>query len=208
MSKKQKKIKLPQKRTINLAANLIKKTNWLLAFPLIVLIILGACAFSKVFVVDQMVELSNKRSQIADKKNQIKQLEETILEISDISDDYDHYTFAGLTDVELQYMNRMDVVRVIEKTILPYAKVQEYSVRSSEVSVKVTAATLTDVKDIVARLEEEALVDYCVMKEAAYSVEMPTMSSEEEFVEEDYAPIETVLADIVIYLNTEVGGVQ
>ena len=198
MSKKKRPIKLPQKRNINLAANLIKKTNWLLAIPAIILIIAGACAISKFFVVDQMVELTKKRSELAQKQAEVDALYAHLLEFEGVSDEYEHYTYSSFTDLELSYKNRLDVVNMIERSISPYAKVKSWNLTENTISITMWSSSLAEIKDIVARLEMESIVDYCEVKTAIYD--------EEGAFDREGNTYNAVSANVEIYLNTNYSG--
>lgn len=198
MSKKKRPIKLPQKRNINLAANLIKKTNWLLAIPAIILIIAGACAISKFFVVDQMVELTKKRSELAQKQAEVDALYAHLLEFEGVSDEYEHYTYSSFTDLELSYKNRLDVVNMIERSISPYAKVKSWNLTENTISITMWSSSLAEIKDIVARLEMESIVDYCEVKTAIYE--------EEGAFDREGNTYNAVSANVEIYLNTNYSG--
>jgi len=192
MSKKKKAIKLPQKRNINLAANLIKKTNWLLAFPAIILIIIGACAISKFFVVDQMVALSNKKSEVSLKEAEVDALYVKLVEYDGLTEQYEHYTYSGFTDAEKSYKNRMAVVDIIEKSISPYANVKSWRLADNKIDIQMWATDLSEIKNIIARLEMEELVDYCEVKDASYD--------NEGSYDRDNNRYQAVLANVEIYL--------
>lgn len=190
---KAKSIKLPSKRSINLAANLEKQLSMIWAIPGSIIIIVLACLFSKYFVVDRLNQLDTSMSEVREIQTQIDELYEAYNNMESVSEDYAHYTFSGLRADEEQYFNRMEVVKLIENKIFPYAVVNNYQLKENVLVVPMRAPTLKVVKEVVARLEEDELVDFCIMTNAN-----TTEATDEE---EGY-----VTAQVTIYLNNLEGG--
>lgn len=191
--KSKKQIKLPYKRAINLAEHLEKRTNWLLAIPGVILIVLGAGIFSKVAVIDRMNALDEANARVSEMQSQVDLLYQKYDELNVISEEYAHYTYSGLTEEEQQYFNRLELVKLIESRIMTKATVDNYQVKEDELIVPLRADSLEIVKEIVSDLEKDSLVNYCVMNNAN------TMEATEN--EEEY-----VAAQLTIYLNTLEGG--
>lgn len=185
---KKKKKKLPYKRTINLAEHLEKKTNWLVAIPASILIIMAACLFSKLAVVDRMNQVSEAQAKVAALQSDVDLLYAKYDELDSVTEEYAHYTYSGLKEEEKQYFNRLDMVALIENRIMNKATVDNYQVKEDELIVPLRADSLETVKEIVADLEQDVLVNYCVMNSAN------TMEATEN--EAEY-----VAAQITIYLN-------
>ncbi len=190
---KKKQIKIPTKTTINLAANLEKKTNVLLAIPAIVLIVIGASAISKFFVVDRYVALSQAQREVSYIQGQVDYLYEEYNSMGDIAEIYAHYTYSGMTAEESVYFNRSDVIKLIDRTIIPEVTVGRWQLKANVLTVPMQAPTLEIIKNVVSRLEMESLVEFCIVNNAVTTDATP---------ESD----EYVTANVTIYLNNSERG--
>ena len=188
--------KLPVKRSINLATVGEEHIDMRLALPLILLIILLAAAFSKIFVVNRLMEMSEAQGKVASLQTQLddsyKQIEAYTAETAD----YAHYTYADMTAEELSRTDREDVIDLIDRLVLPYASIGSFKISENILELPITSGTLQDINEIVQRLEEDPLVDFCMITTAQ------TLEQSEKTVgEEAQSWYESVTGQVTVYLN-------
>ncbi|MBQ4381256.1 MAG: hypothetical protein II794_00795 [Oscillospiraceae bacterium] len=163
---KKAKIKLPGKRTINLAAITEKKFNWKVFIPAVILIIIAAALFSKFAVADRLAAVSAAEARVAGIRRQIDEGYAAIRSYGDISTEYAHYSLAGLTDEELGRLNREEILDIIETEIRPYLTVNSVSVSKNQLTMSVTGNDLQEITDVVARLKTNPRLTYATVGSA------------------------------------------
>ncbi len=159
--------KLPTKRSINLASIGEKPINPLVAIPAILLIILAAVALSKFAVVDRLLAVNKAQAEAAAVKAQVDAGYARIGEFGELSDTYAHYTYSGMNEEELSRADRIAAIDVIDRIIVPEARVNDWAITGNQMVLTVVATDLQKVNQIVQRLEEEPNVDYCSVSTAA-----------------------------------------
>ena len=112
--------RLPVKRTINLATVGEKPVNPFIAVPAIVLIVVAAALFSKIAVIDRMVKVSQAQAEVSYLQSQIDAGYERIESFGELVEEYAHYTYSGMTEEELQRVDRDDVMEMLfgEKVVV------------------------------------------------------------------------------------------
>lgn len=188
-----KQIKIPTKRTINLAANLEQKTNIFIAIPAIILIIVAAAIVSKFFVVDRYAKLHAAQSEVAYMQGQVDLLNNEYSKMGEIADLYAHYTYSGLTEEELTYFNREAVVSLVDMEIMKDVTVGNWRLQGNVLSIPMQAPTLETIKNVVNKMESQDLVEFCLVNNA-----ITTDATDE-------SP-EYVTANLTIYLKNIEGG--
>ena len=184
---KQKKIKLPVKKTLNLAKAVEgEKINWLIAVPLIILICLLAALVGKVAVVDRYAKLQAIQNENSAIRQRNESYEKIIAEAEEVKGQYAHYTYTGMTSEEKNRADRLAVLELVDEYIRPYADVSSMSVYDNTLTVSCSEVTLLKVKEIVADLEENERVNFCHVNTAK--------STDDD---------DMVSAQIVIYLTGE-----
>ena len=196
----EKKLVLPTKTQINFATVGVTPMKVSVLLPGIVLIILGAAALSKFFVIDRIMEVSALQGEVAALQSQIDDEQAAIDAMGDIATEYAHYTWSGMTDEERTLADRMDAVKLIEDYVRSDAKVGSYTISGNEISLPITGVTFNEIGHIVNRLESDPLVEHCEVVAAAsddssviYNSESPDMTLVGGDME--------ATAQVTIYLN-------
>ena len=192
---------VPTKRYINLAMPKNKPIKLGLAIPAVVLILVAAGLFSKFLVIDRLAEVAAAQRQVAELQNRLDAGYEELADYDDLSILYAHYTFSGMTAEELQRTDRVEVLSLIERIILPQAGVTSWSLTGNELTVNMTGSTLQEINLIVQQLEADELVNFCTVTTAATNESRQTYNrvTDTEVVDE----YTVVTARVVAYLNAE-----
>ncbi len=155
------RVKLPVKRSINLAGAGEKPMNMKLGIPLIILILIAAAALGKFGVADRLNALSDARSEVSTLKQQLALTNKRLDEFADIEEKYAHYTYSGMSEEELSRADRTEAVKMIERVVLPQARMNSWSIKGNQLIMSVSSRTLQEINLLAQRLEEEENVDYC-----------------------------------------------
>lgn len=190
--------RLPTKRTINLAVVGEKPLNLLVAVPAILVILVAAGLLSKFAVVDRLTAVSRAQAEVASLQASLDAGYETIEGYGDLVDEYAHYTLSGMTEEELQTVDRTEVISMLQRVVLQRAKVGSWTITGNRLDLPITGATLQQINMIVQQLEEEDLVDFCTVSTAATS----DTDSRRQTISENTV----VTAQVIVYLNPVAEG--
>ncbi len=197
--------RLPTKRNINLAEVGITRVNPVLALIGTILIVLASGVLSKFAVVDRLIEASRQEAEAVEMQQQVDDAYEVIKSYGDLSEDYAHYTYAGMTEEELGRADRTKVFELLQNIVFPVADVDSWNLVNNQLSFTVTEATLDQVNKMTANLKKDPMVDYCTMLTAATDEnERRGGIRVESVVSDDTAYVGgnvPVTAQITVYLN-------
>ena len=110
--------KMPTKRNINLAAVGDKSLNKKTAIAAIVLIGVGATIFSYYGVAGRFTRLYEAQSAVSSVQSQLDAAYEELSQYDMTEEEYAHYTFSDLTQEELSQVEREDVLRLLDETVI------------------------------------------------------------------------------------------
>ena len=190
--------RLPTKRTINLAVVGEKPLNMLVAIPSIIVIILAAALVSKFAVVDRLMAVSKAQAEVATLQTYLDAGYKAIESYGDLVDEYAHYTLSGMTEEELQTVDRTEIISMLQRVVLQKAEVGNWSITGNRLELPITGATLQQINMIVQELEAEELVDFCTVSTAATS----DMDNRRQVISENAV----VTAQVIVYLNPATEG--
>ncbi len=185
--------RLPEKRTINLAIVNVRRIDWRIAAPLMVLVLLVVAVFGKFAVVDRIGAAAAARGEVAALQAKLDQGYRTIEDFGEINDLYAHYTYSGMSQEELSRVDRVEMMSMIERVVLPIAPVDNWSVSENRLVLDIKGKTLLEINHIVQLLLAEDMVDYCTVTTAASA---PSARGDER------ALGDTVTANVVVQLRS------
>ena len=165
-SSRRRQNKLPVKRSINLAAVGEQHINMKIAVPAIILIIAGAVLLSKFAVVDRYTELNRANAEVAKLQNEIDDCYAVIESYGDMTDEYAHYTYEGMTSDELQLVDRTAVLQLLDDKILPITEIGAWKLSGNTLLLPLNSENLAAANQIVEVLDESPIVDYCTVSTA------------------------------------------
>ena len=183
--------RLPSKRSINLAAVNDTSINYRIAIPAIVLIVLLAALFSKFAVIDRLNKVIRARNEVAQVQALLDADYDKIAEFGELTEKYAHYTYSGMTQDEINRVNRIETIDLIRDTVQPRSTVNSWSVKGNTLTLNITAATLREINEIAQDLESNELVSFCTVSAAATN----------DIIENNAVKETDVTADVIVYLQ-------
>ena len=187
--KTERRVKIPEKRSINLAVVNEKHIDLRIAVPAIVLILAAAAVFSKFGVVDRFQAVDDAQAEVTALQARLDAGYEALAGMDDLSDKYAHYTLSGMTKQEQSLVERGEVLEMLERVVLKRFEADRWTLDGNTLTLTVTGSTLREVNDLIQDLQEEEIVDYCTVTTATN-----TTQSNENLSE-------PVTANVVIYLK-------
>ena len=180
--------RMPRKRFINLATVNIRRINWIIAIPSMVLIVLCAMLAAKFAVVDRITLVQKEQQELTALEQTMREQEKRLESYDVLRHRFAHYTSSGMTEEELARVDRGSVMDLIQRVVLPHTRVTEWSLRENELTLSVHADSLQLVNDLTQHLLFEPMVEYCTVSNA-YTVEQKT--------EEDAGGVEATITALV-----------
>ena len=157
---------MPTKRVINLATQGEKPMRVGLAIPAILLILAVAAVFSKFLVIDRLNEVSAAQAEVTRYQNKLDAGYEELADFDDLSLLYAHYTYSGFTNEELGRTDRVAVMDLIRRKVIPWSVVSSWTLSGNQLVINMAAESLQQINLIVQQLEGEELVDFCTVNTA------------------------------------------
>ena len=154
-------------KCINLAMAGVEKKHYALAVPALVVIVAGAGTIGKFAVADRLLEVSRQQSAVSSLQQQVDAANAYIESLGDLQDTYAHYSYQGFTMDEAGYMNRPEVMQLLQDVVFPKVKAGSWSLEGGQLTLPVTGATLEDINQLAQELNAQDLVEYCTVTTAA-----------------------------------------
>lgn len=192
-ARKMSKRNIPVKRSINLATVGEKPIDLKVAIPAIVLIILLAALLGKFAVVDRLLAVSRAQAEVSALQADLDASYAAMKGQDDLSDLYAHYTYSGMTQEEIQRTDRVKVLQLLQKVVIPQAEVKNWSVSGNLLTINLMHSSLQEVNLLAQQLNEHELVDYCTVTTAATNRDRSSTSQA--------SPPEYVTAQVLVYLK-------
>ena len=187
-SKKFAPVHVPNKRYINLAEVGVQKLNLKVAIPALIIIVALAVLISKFGVIDRFVKVSDAEREVADLQTRMDAAKSRIAGYGELKDLYAHYTYSDMTEEELNRADRVRVMELLKRVVMPKAAVSAWSVSGSQLKITLNAGTLEEINGITQSLIDESMVEYCTISTAV---------TDKGSVES----IKGVTANIIVYLT-------
>lgn len=145
----------------------VEKKHYALAVPALLVIVAGAGAIGKFAVADRLIEVSRQQSAVSSLQQQVDAANAYIESLGDLQDTYAHYSYQGFTMDEAGYMNRPEVMQLLQDVVFPKVKAGSWSLEGGQLTLPVTGATLEDINQLAQELNAQDLVEYCTVTTAA-----------------------------------------
>ena len=154
--------KRPTKTSINLV---IKKERKISLFMLIGIIVLTLLLII-LLVVRPVVRLTAANARVSQLQSQVDEAAKTIESYGDVEKEYAHYTTAGMTQEELNRADRVKVMKLVEDAVVNSGAVKKWSLEENIITLDVKGSSLAELNQIASALENESLVERCVINNA------------------------------------------
>lgn len=171
MAKKKDK-SVASKRTMNLAVREKTAAQSAMMIPMIAAIVLAAALVGKFGVADRLAQVSAARREVDDLKNTRSTLLAICADYDEVEAEYNRYTYK---DFDGSLADRMDVLALVEREVIPVCQVQRLSLAERRLDLALEGSTLGDGSALVARLEADPLVESAYVTTATATAEDGTL---------------------------------
>ena len=198
----QKTVRMPVKQTINLVGVGAKPIKAYVALPAILLIIAAAALLSKFAVVDRFMAVSAAESQVVALRAELSAANQKLAGFGELNEKYAHYTYSGMTQEELNRIERSEVISLIQRVVLPSVVVDSWSVSANQLSMNIVGSSLQTINLLAQALNDEPIVDYCTVRTAATTTSSYLTETDSDLTE----TVQDVQAQVVVYLTNPKEG--
>ncbi|MDD3278081.1 MAG: hypothetical protein PHG16_04255 [Lachnospiraceae bacterium] len=164
--KKLTKAKYPEKTSMNLVMKENESTSPVVLAVGAVIFVIALGLFTKFGVLDRMMEASKAEAAYQEASNYLDSLKEANADYDQIQETYNKMGNAYLSEEERASLDRMDIMGMLQTTVLSRANVSSIDISGSTVTVTITDTRLSDISKIVANLEEDQRTDYVTVSTA------------------------------------------
>lgn len=171
MAKKKDK-SIASKRTMNLAVREKTAAQSAMMIPMIAAIVLAAALVGKFGVVDRLAQVSAARREVDDLNNTRAALLAACADYAEVEAEYNRYTYK---DFDNSLADRMDVLALVEREVVPVCQVQRLSLAERRLDLALEGSTLGDGSALVERLEADPLVESAYITTATATAEDGTV---------------------------------
>lgn len=150
---KNKKTKLPSKKTMNLYQIEITDNSWQRVIPYAILIIVIVAAFTKFGVFKRISQLNTLNEQVSKARIQLNTFNNALVDYDDIKSEYIRYTNDYMLEEEEKLVDRTKIIGLIGDYVSNIGETKKYAIIDNTVSLEVIVDTLDHVRMIRKQLE-------------------------------------------------------
>ncbi len=188
--------RMPSKRSINLILINENRINPMLAIPGIVLIIVAAMLFSKFGVYDRIVAVSKAQGRVSQVESLLNSKMDEINKLSDVENTYAHYTIEGMTQDELDRVDRVSILNLVSRFLPKRTGLStSWSVSGNILTIEMNERDLRKLNDLARKMEKSPIVNYCSVS---------TVNMNKDNVKNS----QTVRARLIVYLQQPPEGYE
>lgn len=149
----------PSKRSMNFIVDNEAKYNKLsvIVFGVFIVVLL---AFTKFGVIDTLTKTSALESNYNTYQSQIDTLNEQLSNYDEVSEKYNEIVGDFLTESEANSLNRMDIIDMLEKDVMSYVDITNFSVSGNQISVYTGVTDLNTVSRVLNVLQSDSRTSY------------------------------------------------
>lgn len=150
---KNKKTKLPSKKTMNLYQIEITDNSWQRVIPYAILIIVIVAAFTKFGVFKRISQLNTLNEQVSKARIQLNTFNNALVDYDDVKSEYIRYTNDYMLEEEEKLVDRTKIIGLIGDYVSNIGETKKYAIIDNTVSLEVIVDTLDHVRMIRKQLE-------------------------------------------------------
>ena len=193
---KEKKLVLPDKRTMNLYYKPDRTTKPATAALYVLFALSLLLAAAKFGVYDLLMKVQDKRDELARVQAEEQQY---AMQLTDYDDVLHQYHLYSATDEELATTDRLEIMQMLDDIVRSRAEVDSFSIAGASVSFQMSGVTLGETAEIIRDIRSSPLVSFATVNTASTATGANVDAMED--------PNMPVTASVAITLAKE-GGAQ
>ena len=153
----QRKVKFPTKKTLNLMIKEKTLASPTRLIPILLLIVVGALAFSKFAVADRLEKVNKEEAELATMKNQLELILNAFSDYDQVADQYSRYSYENF---DRTIPDRIDVLEMLEEWFMPVCRIQSLSINGRDLTMTIADINMDTITYLTGVLTyEEPMVE-------------------------------------------------
>ena len=185
--KKENKVAYPTKTSINFISNAQHEANRM-AVILFVVFLLFLAIFVKFGVLDPLARVSEAERAYRIMESEVSTYKEQLKDYEDIQNQYNEIVGTFLTETEASYLDRTDIIKMIEEDIKANVDIKSISISGNTARITTDVSTMDNISSIVDTLLADSRNSY---------VNVSTTRADRNSNDEVYADIMVVYSGVV-----------
>ncbi len=157
------------------------KPKWMTALPAILVAAVVLILLAKFAVFDRYAELNKEQARVNELQDRIDADLTYIKEAGELSEEYYHYTWDGMTEEELGRVSRVEVAKLADFIATQGVKVRALSLKDAVLTISVVGDSLETMSKLTAAINDQSIVESCSLT-----------SAQKEYVEETHTFTQTL----------------
>lgn len=163
---KLKKGKAPTKTFINIVAKKKQPFNLKKNLPLILVLVVVVLVVLKFTMFDRVAKIVVETNRVSAMQEELAEANAKIGSMQEVDDLYAHYTTSGMTEEELGRVDRVAAMKLIDKKFMKGNISKSWNLTGNVMTLKVNGPSLRELNQVAADLEQNAIVERCVIQSA------------------------------------------
>ncbi|MDO5491081.1 MAG: hypothetical protein Q4F96_01595 [Bacillota bacterium] len=158
--------KLPTKTHINVLVERKQPFSLRKNLPLLIIVVVLALLLCKFLVYDRLASVIREAGRVETLQQELIEVNARIDKLKDVDEMYAHYTTSGMTAEELGQVDRVKAMRLIEDAFLHGNISKNWNLTGNVMTMEVNGPSLKDLNQLAEELEEDPVVERCVISAA------------------------------------------
>ena len=130
-------------------------------------IVVATLLFTKFAILDPLDQKTQALNELSSKQTQMDILSAKLAGWDELQALYGRYSYGWMTEDETNLVERMDILRLMEKKILPKARIEDFSISQNVLTVNLEGITLEQTSSLVTLLEQDPMVQSATVYKAS-----------------------------------------
>ena len=161
-----KKGKIPTKNYINVLVKKKQPFSIQKNLPLIIVLVILFLVLFKFAMFDRLAKIIIDTNKVSTMQEEIADINSKINAMKGVEDQYAHYTTSGMTAEELGRVDRVKAMKLINKQFMRANVCRSWNLTGNVMTLKVNGPSLRELNQTAAELEENDIVERCVISTA------------------------------------------
>ncbi|MDO4960575.1 MAG: hypothetical protein Q4E57_01780 [Eubacteriales bacterium] len=164
--KKETKLKIPTKRSMNLYVEVKDGNSWQVVLPLAIILLAAILALYKFGVVNRINHLNDLQHENAELEARLDSINKDMSDYDELTEEYRRFTTGYLQEGEVGIVGRTRIMEMLHDCTDDIGFLRSASIESNQVGIVVNIPNLEDIDVIQDRLNDQEIVDEIMVSTA------------------------------------------
>ena len=132
-----------------------------------IVIVVATLLFTKFAILDPLQQKTDALTELSGKQDQMAVLNARLAGWDELQAIYGRYSYGWMTENETNLVERMDILKLMEKKIEPKARIEDFTISQNVLTLNLEGITLKQTSALVTELEQDPLVTSATVYKAS-----------------------------------------